>query len=275
VGTVTSIATGDGLTGGPIISSGTISIPDNGIASAMLQNNSVTSAKIADGTIEMSDLGDNTVNSSKIVDGSISDVDLSNNSVTSAHIVNGTIATEDLANSSVTTDKISNLGANTNHVLQFSGTSVNWDYAPGAIIKYSFLNANCPNSSVNFSNTYTKIANIGTITKMDETSKLEVTFYGRVSVYTFDNGSTGAYFELRVDDSPTIHGRANVNLRTSDAGSTGVSVCFMGVFSGLSAGNHTVSMWVRSGGPSFSTGTGAYYNPGCWLGDYVIVREIK
>ncbi|MFN2394966.1 MAG: hypothetical protein ABR597_04695, partial [Bacteroidales bacterium] len=41
----------------PITSSGTIGIPNNGINSAMLQNNIVTSAKIVDGTITASDIG--------------------------------------------------------------------------------------------------------------------------------------------------------------------------------------------------------------------------
>ncbi|MGB9234612.1 MAG: hypothetical protein WCC04_09375 [Terriglobales bacterium] len=41
-GTVTSVATGAGLTGGPITSSGTISIPAAGVTNAMLANNSIT-----------------------------------------------------------------------------------------------------------------------------------------------------------------------------------------------------------------------------------------
>jgi trimeric autotransporter adhesin len=41
-GTVTSVGTGAGLTGGPITSSGTISIPNAGVTNAMLANNSIT-----------------------------------------------------------------------------------------------------------------------------------------------------------------------------------------------------------------------------------------
>jgi hypothetical protein len=41
-GTVTSVATGAGLTGGPITGSGTISIPAGGVTNAMLANSSVT-----------------------------------------------------------------------------------------------------------------------------------------------------------------------------------------------------------------------------------------
>jgi len=41
-GTVTSVATGAGLTGGPITGSGTISIPSAGVTNSMLANNSIT-----------------------------------------------------------------------------------------------------------------------------------------------------------------------------------------------------------------------------------------
>ena len=105
-GTVTQVNTGAGLTGGPITTTGTISIANEGITTAMLQNNSVTTDKIVDGTISTNDLANNSVTSTKIADGTISTTDLSDNSVTSAKIVDGTIVTSDLANNSVTTDKI-------------------------------------------------------------------------------------------------------------------------------------------------------------------------
>ena len=42
VGTVTSVGSGAGLTGGPITTSGTLSVPNSGITNAMLQNSSLT-----------------------------------------------------------------------------------------------------------------------------------------------------------------------------------------------------------------------------------------
>jgi hypothetical protein len=105
-GTVTQVNTGAGLTGGPITTTGTISIANDGIATAMLQNNSVTTDKIVDGTISTNDLANNSVTSTKIADGTIAATDLSDNSVTSAKVVDGTLVTSDLANNSVTTDKI-------------------------------------------------------------------------------------------------------------------------------------------------------------------------
>ncbi len=60
-GTVTQINTGAGLIGGPIMTSGMISIPNDGISDVMLQNNSVTSSKITDGTINAVDIGNSQV----------------------------------------------------------------------------------------------------------------------------------------------------------------------------------------------------------------------
>jgi hypothetical protein len=51
LGTVTSISTGAGLTGGPITTSGTISIAAGGVVNSMLASNSVTNFNIAGGSI--------------------------------------------------------------------------------------------------------------------------------------------------------------------------------------------------------------------------------
>lgn len=66
-GTVTNIATGTGLTGGPISSTGTISILAGGVTTTELAATSVTNAKIAA----------NAVNSSQIIDGTIANADIS------------------------------------------------------------------------------------------------------------------------------------------------------------------------------------------------------
>ena len=240
------------------------------IQTSNLTNNSVTSAKIADGTIATEDLADGSVTSAKIADGTIVAADLANNIVTSAKIADGTIATADLANGSVTSAKISGSGANANNVLQYTGSSVVWDYAPGSIINYTFLNVSFAQLA-NFTGTFQKIGNIGNVSKVDPGSRLEVSYYGRV--YVVDVTSTGAYFEMRVDDVATTNGRANIHVKKSEIGSSGIPAFFTAVFSGLGAGNHSISMWVRAQGTG--TGTSAGYNPGNWAGDYVIVREIK
>ncbi|AVP97442.1 hypothetical protein C7S18_09640 [Ahniella affigens] len=51
-GTVTSIATGTGLTGGPITSSGTIAIANNGVASAQIFDGTITSTDINTASVQ-------------------------------------------------------------------------------------------------------------------------------------------------------------------------------------------------------------------------------
>ncbi len=229
-GTVTQVNTGAGLTGGPITTTGTISVANNGITSAMLQSNSVTSEKISDGTI----------------------------------------VTADLSNNSVTTQKINSSGASNQHVLQYNGSSVIWGYAPGSIINTTTLDANC-STVASFTTTYVKIANIGTFNKIDATSKLEITFYGRI--YAGSVTGYAAKFELRVDNQATTNGRARADIRASEVGGTdGIWVSISGVFTGFEAGNHTVSMWVAT---SSGTGTNGMLDPGCFSTNHVVVREIK
>jgi hypothetical protein len=123
-GTVTQVATGAGLTGGPIVSSGTIAIASGGVTSAM----------IADGTVANADLAANAVNASIIVDGSVGASDINSAQVQtrvasscsagssiSAIAANGTVSCE--------TDDVGSAGwsltgnAGTNPSTQFIGTT--------------------------------------------------------------------------------------------------------------------------------------------------------
>ena len=51
---------------------------------------------------------------------------------------------------------------------------------------------------------------------------------------------------------------------------TSGQVSITGMFAGLTAGNHTASMWVRT---YLGTATSAYLDPGCWYTDVLIVKE--
>ncbi len=82
-----------------------------------LADNSVTSAKIADGNVATADLADGSVNSSKITDGSVATSDLAANSVTTDKINAG----------AVTGAKISQAGATSGQALKWNGTT----WAPG------------------------------------------------------------------------------------------------------------------------------------------------
>jgi hypothetical protein len=60
-GTVTSVATGAGLSGGPITATGTVSVANGGIATGMLADGAVTSAKIANGAVGAAQINQNEV----------------------------------------------------------------------------------------------------------------------------------------------------------------------------------------------------------------------
>jgi hypothetical protein len=77
-GTVTSIVANDGLAGGTINVTGTISIANNGVTTLKINNSAVTTAKLAD----------DAVTTAKIADGTIATADLANGSVTAAKLAN-------------------------------------------------------------------------------------------------------------------------------------------------------------------------------------------
>lgn len=72
-GTVTSVDTGTGLTGGPITSSGTISVATDGI----------TSTQILDGTITAADIATNAIGTNEIKPGGVGVADIALNEVQS------------------------------------------------------------------------------------------------------------------------------------------------------------------------------------------------
>jgi len=81
--------------------------------SESVADNSITSAKIADGAIANADLGSNSVTSAKIADATIAAADLTANSVT----------TEKINAGAVTGAKIAQAGATNGQVLKWNGTT--------------------------------------------------------------------------------------------------------------------------------------------------------
>ena len=70
-GTVTSIATGAGLTGGPITAAGTLSVATGGITAAMIANSAITGAHLVNGTITGTQLAADIAISSGLTVGTI------------------------------------------------------------------------------------------------------------------------------------------------------------------------------------------------------------
>jgi len=138
----------------------------------------------------------------------------------------------------------------------------------GLLAKIGTIDSTCL-GNVGFGTTFMKVADIGTFTKSNDSSLLEVTFNGRIAVITSLSGA-GARFELRVDDGVAAVGRARASFKASEVGSDGRLVSMAGFFAGLPAGTHTVSMWVAA---SSGTGNGAMLDPGCWNSDSVLIKE--
>ena len=147
------------------------------------------------------------------------------------------------------------------------------DHASAAgqpMVATTVLDVDCPFSWVNFGETYTKIADIGSFTVLRPAPVVEVTFNGRIYVYGFQDGASGAKFELRIDDQPTTNGRARATLRDAEAGHPGVQSSITGIFTGLTGGTHTVNMWVKG---VHGSGGGAMYDHGCFRTDHVVIKE--
>ena len=138
------------------------------------------------------------------------------------------------------------------------------------LVNTKVLGVNC-NTLNSFSTAYGKILDVGSFTKADSGSTVEVTFNGRIAVTSSVSG-TGAMFELRVDNAATSDGRARASFKASEVGSNGVFASMTGIFTGLSSGSHTVSIWVRT---SQGTGANAMVDPGCWSTDHIVVREFS
>lgn len=154
VGTVTNIAVGTGLTGGPIVTTGTISIAPGGVSTTELADSSVNSAKIQDGTVALADLAGDSVNSSKIIDGSVTLQDLAADSVNSSKLVDGGILTADIADGAVTTPKINDGSVTTAKIadgavtlLKLAADSVNSSKILDGSVTLADLAANAVDSS--------------------------------------------------------------------------------------------------------------------------------
>lgn len=118
-----------------------------------------------------------------------------------------------------------------------------------------------------------KIADIGAFTLNSSGSTVDATFNGRIYVKTLEIQNPCAFFELRVDDKASTNGMASAVVKSGETGVTGgVPVSIMGIFTGLSKGTHSISMWARgcNGG-----GTDAAINPGCFESDHLVIKEFR
>ena len=131
---------------------------------------------------------------------------------------------------------------------------------------------NAPSIPSVAANTWTKVGDVGSFTKSAAGSLLELTFNSRLCVNGWGPGATGANFELRVDNTPVPSGVARATVVPSDNANYGVWASITGLFTGLSAGSHTVSIWVYSYNGTAASPT---VNPGNFTAPHLVVKEFK
>ena len=111
-GTVTSVATGTGLTGGPITAGGTISVATGGIDTAQLADDAVDETKLADTTVTAGSYtaADITVDAQGRItaasNGQISTSEIASNAVTSGKLATDAVTTAKIVDDAVTAAKL-------------------------------------------------------------------------------------------------------------------------------------------------------------------------
>jgi hypothetical protein len=122
-GTVTNIATGTGLTGGPIILNGTVSIANGGVDTTQLADNAVTTPKIADTAVTTAKIADNAVTTAKITDNAVTTAKIADNAVTTDKITDNAVATAKIASTAVTAGKLATSSVTTTKIAANSVTA--------------------------------------------------------------------------------------------------------------------------------------------------------
>lgn len=88
---------------------------------------------------------------------------------------------------------------------------------------------------------YQKIADIGTFTKTVVNTLAKLTL--QTNAYVDSMGTGGVVFELRIDDNATTLGNATATIKSAD---NSYPISLTGIYTGLPAGTHTVSLWAKT-----------------------------
>jgi hypothetical protein len=191
---------------------------------------------------------------------------VANGSVGTAELASAAVTTAKLADGAATIAKMSASGSASGQVPISNGSTVAWGRAGLVRLSVSTLGIY---SLPSINSTPTKIGDLMTFTKTSATSVVEVLYDGRLTVESMTSGS-GAVFQIRIDNVAPATGSAKGTVGLHEAGFRGISAHITGIFTGLSAGSHTVSIWVYQAG---GVATDAHVNGGDW-GAQLVVKEI-
>jgi len=212
-------------------------------------------------------LGNGTVTSQKITDGSIVDID-----VNSAAAIQGSKILPDFGNQTLRTSggiQMNDGSQGADRVLTSDATG-NATWASRSS-KVTAISPSVCNVVTNHTPTYTKIADLGSFTKDNTGTFVDLYLDGKFTIFNLVS-SIAVMYELRIDDGTTTLQDASFVIYNDQANEQ-VWSNVMGVFSGLSAGVHTVSLWARCQGAGAATAQ-SDYDSGCWGShETLIIKE--
>ena len=139
----------------------------NVISTAMLQSNSVTTAKITDLNVTTGKLADGAVTSAKIADLGIATGDIADSAITSGKIATGAVGTTKIDDLSVTEGKLAPNAVTTAKIADLNVTS--GKLADSAVTSGKIADGTIVNADINAAAAidYSKLALIGSITSSD------------------------------------------------------------------------------------------------------------
>lgn len=215
-------------------------IRNGSILTQDIHKGAVRSTNLQNGGVRSADIGTGAVASSDIAGGAVGAPQIGTNAVTSDEIGTGQVQSADIGDGQVTPSDVTMPPPD--QMAEPAGEVARTDVGEG----------------------YELVDNVGTYTKADPTSALQVDWSGSAAA-----GFLPCVFQLRIDGQPSAAGAGETYVQNSQT----LSVSSSSLFDGLAAGDHSVEIWARvvgAGGASYPCTVGP---AGATIGQTVVVSE--
>ncbi|MCE9538490.1 MAG: hypothetical protein K8R85_04625 [Bacteroidetes bacterium] len=120
----------------------------------------------------------------------------------------------------------------------------------------------------------TQLASLGTFTKVNAATNIEITFQTFINVFDLVGTATGVKYELRVDGVVATNNAGRAVYFKDNGGISTISandgVTMYATFPSLATGLHTITLWVST---NSGTAVSAFYDMGCWSTSNVTIKE--